>query len=54
LEDLGKDEKIILDWILGKLGGKVWTGCIWLRIGTSGRRHGNKPSGFIKGGEFLD
>jgi hypothetical protein len=21
---------------LGKQGGKVWTGCIWLRIGTSG------------------
>jgi len=22
--------------LLGKWGGKVWTGCIWLRIGTSG------------------
>jgi hypothetical protein len=21
---------------LSELGGKVWTGCIWLRIGTSG------------------
>jgi hypothetical protein len=29
------DEKIILQWILGKWGGKVCTGCIWLRIGTS-------------------
>jgi hypothetical protein len=33
-EDLGIGEKIILEWILGK---QVWTGCIWLRIGTSGR-----------------
>jgi hypothetical protein len=37
LEDLGVDEKIILECILGKQGGRVWTGCIWLRIGTSGR-----------------
>jgi hypothetical protein len=27
--------KVILEWILGKLCGRVWTGCIWLRIGTS-------------------
>jgi hypothetical protein len=25
-----------IKWILGTLGGKVWTGFIWLRIGTSG------------------
>jgi hypothetical protein len=37
LEDLGVYGKIILEWILGKYGGEVWTGCIWLRIGTSGR-----------------
>jgi hypothetical protein len=36
LENPGVDEKIILEWILGKYVGKVWTGCIWLRIGTSG------------------
>jgi hypothetical protein len=36
LQDLGTDGKIILQWILGKYGGKVWTGCIWLRLGTSG------------------
>jgi hypothetical protein len=36
-EDLGVDGKIILKRILGKQGGKLWTGCIWLRIGTSGR-----------------
>jgi hypothetical protein len=35
LEDVGVDERIILEWILGEYGGKVWTGCIWLRIGTS-------------------
>jgi hypothetical protein len=26
---------IILEWILGKYGGRVWTGCMWLRIGTT-------------------
>jgi hypothetical protein len=36
LEDLGVYERIISEWILGKQGGKVRTGCIWLRIGTSG------------------
>jgi hypothetical protein len=36
LRDLGIDGKIILEWILGKLDGKVLTGCIWLRMGTSG------------------
>jgi len=29
--------KIILKWVLGKQGGKAWTGFIWLRIGTSAR-----------------
>jgi hypothetical protein len=28
--------RIILEWILGKYGGKLCTGFIWLRIGTSG------------------
>jgi hypothetical protein len=35
LENLGEDGWIILIWILGKQGMKVWTGCIWLRRGTS-------------------
>jgi hypothetical protein len=25
-----------LGWILGKYGGKMWIGCIWLRIRSSG------------------
>jgi hypothetical protein len=29
--------KIILEWILGKQGGRVWTECVWLRIRNSGR-----------------
>jgi hypothetical protein len=36
LENIGLEGKIILERILGKYGGKVWTGCIWLRIGNSG------------------
>jgi hypothetical protein len=27
MEDLGIDETIILEWISGKYGGKMWTGC---------------------------
>jgi len=26
LEDIGVDGKIILEWILGKWGGNLWTG----------------------------
>jgi len=29
--------KIILERILGKQGGRLWTGCIWLRLGSTGR-----------------
>jgi len=35
-EDLGVDGRVILKLILGKQGGKLWTGFIWHRIGTSG------------------
>jgi len=35
-EYLGVDGKIMLEWILEKLGGKMWTGLIWLRILTNG------------------
>jgi hypothetical protein len=34
-EDLGADGKI-LERIVEKEGGKVWTGCSWFKIGTSG------------------
>jgi hypothetical protein len=33
--DVGADEEIILEWILGKQSRKMWTGFIWLRIGTT-------------------
>jgi hypothetical protein len=35
-KDLGIDERILLEWFLGNYGGKLWTGCLWLRIETSG------------------
>jgi hypothetical protein len=36
-EDIGVDgKKIILAWILGTQGVKVWIGRIWLRMETSG------------------
>jgi hypothetical protein len=55
-EDLGVDGKIILDWILGKYGERVSTGCIWLRTGTSGGllENSSELSGGIKGREFFD
>jgi hypothetical protein len=34
-EGLGEDGKV-LELILGKYGGKIWTVCICIRIGTSG------------------
>jgi hypothetical protein len=34
-EDLSVDMKIILDWIFGKWGESIWTGCTGLTIGTS-------------------
>jgi hypothetical protein len=35
-EDLNVSGRIILRWILEMQDGVVWTGLIWLRIGTSG------------------
>jgi hypothetical protein len=55
-EDLGVDGRITLEWLLEKWGGKLWTDFICLGIGTSGGvcEHGNEPSGYTKGGKFLD
>ena len=36
LEDAGVDGRIILRWIFRKSDVEVWTGSIWLRIGTGG------------------
>jgi hypothetical protein len=36
MEDIGVDERIILQWMLERWGGEVWTGCIWLTVGTNG------------------
>jgi hypothetical protein len=36
LADVGVDGRIIFEWILEKLDGKVWTGYIWLMTGISG------------------
>jgi hypothetical protein len=35
-KNVGLDGRIILERILGKWVGKVWTRCIWLRTGISG------------------
>jgi hypothetical protein len=35
-KDLGTDGKVTLEGILEKMGGNMWIGCIWLRVGTNG------------------
>jgi hypothetical protein len=52
LDDLGVE--IILTWMFNKRDIRAWTGFIWLRKGVSSFECGNKPSVFIKKGEFLD
>jgi hypothetical protein len=48
-------DRIILKWILKKYVGRVLTGFIWLKIGTSGRLlYGIDPSGSIRGRECLE
>jgi hypothetical protein len=36
-EDQGVDGRMSLEWILGRLAGRVWSGFTWLRKGTGGR-----------------
>jgi len=36
LQDLVKERRMVLEWFLDKQVRKVWTGFIWLRVGTSG------------------
>jgi hypothetical protein len=52
LGDPDIDGRRILRWIFRKWDVRVWTGSIWLRIGTG--ECCNEPSGSIKCGEFLD
>jgi hypothetical protein len=35
-EDIDLGGKIIVKWFLQKYCGLIWTGLIWLKIGTSG------------------
>jgi hypothetical protein len=35
-EDVVIDGKVVLEWILEKQAGRVWTGFMWLRTGASG------------------
>jgi hypothetical protein len=35
-KDLDVGGRVILKWIIDKYDGLVWTGSIWLRIGTNG------------------
>jgi hypothetical protein len=55
-ENLSVAGRIILKWILGKLGLGVLIGFIWLRIKriVGSCEHFNEPLGSIKGGEFPD
>jgi hypothetical protein len=36
VDDLGLGANIMLEWIFGKGGWKLFITCLWLRVGTSG------------------
>jgi hypothetical protein len=45
-EDRSVDERMGSEWNLGRLAGRVWSGCSWLRVGISGScEHGDEHSG---------
>jgi hypothetical protein len=50
------DLKTVSKWILKKQTGRVWTGFIWLKIGSAvgSCEYGTEHAGSIKRGEFLD
>jgi hypothetical protein len=50
--DRDVDRRIILRWILRKYGVRVWTGFMWIRVGSSGG-NSNEPSVSMKGREFV-
>jgi hypothetical protein len=54
-EQISVDGKVILKWILGKYGGKVWTGVFWLRIrNTRGfYEESDESLGSTQGEKFL-
>jgi len=56
LEDLDVVGRIILKFILKKIGCGAWTVLIQLRLGLGGRfcEHGNESLGSITSGEFLE
>lgn len=37
-QEIGVDVKISLKWSLNEENGAVWTGFVWCKMGTSGRR----------------
>jgi hypothetical protein len=50
-ENLHVDGRIILNIIIRKEGGRMWTAVMWLRTRTC--EHYNEPSSSIKGKEFV-
>ena len=39
LEDQSLDMKKVIKWVWNKYDGKVWTGCMWFRVGEVMRPH---------------
>jgi hypothetical protein len=56
LEDLGLGGRMILKRILRRESARMWSGLIWLRIGTRGRiiSTWQRTFGFLNMREFLE